>query len=355
MASRFNSRRNSRYAFISWAGLCAIAAVIAGLLISSAVWAQDESQPSQEIVADLAAGRLVIAVLKDAIFIGAIENRIEPETRPPSIVQLGDRRAGILLGAIRWSSPAAKVELARLDRDLPGIHSHSTMAPNAPHLNGGGEGGKEATDIEDVGNGVREKLDDIAKTIHGQIDIGDQPLAELVLADYVIGYGPEVWDLQYPLQQTLERGDYWDTRVLPPQYSQAWPPDKSAPHTLMEFQYPVDKNSPSLHDLLRRGDPRLQPVTSGGENVMVANQFLEGDTRKILAADAIPFLRSCLAALTPSGAREEIAVIGMTTGFQWIIPPPPEPKPPAAAVQNANGPQPARPPGAPTLLGPPHQ
>ena len=314
---------------------------------------QDQNQSRDEIVADLAAGRVVIAVLKDAIFIGSIENKIEPDTRPPTIVPIGDHRVGIILGAMRWQSPSARVELARLDRELPGVHSHASLAPNAPHLNGG-QADKEASDIEDIGNGLLERFDPIVKQIHGQIDLGDQPLMELVLADYVVGYGPEVWDLQYLLQQTAEQGDYWDSKVTPPQYSQQWPPDKSAPHTLIEMQYPPDKNSPSLHDLLQHGDPRLQPLLSGGEGVMVANQFLDGDTRKIIAADAIPFLRSCLSALASKGEGEEIAVIGMTTGFQWLIPPPSEPKPNAPTLQNASTPGEApRPAGAPTLLGHP--
>ncbi len=71
--------------------------------------------PTEEIVVNLAAGRVVIAVVKDAILIGTVEIPIEPETHVPTPVELSSERAGIILGAVDWSSPSAQKTLARLD------------------------------------------------------------------------------------------------------------------------------------------------------------------------------------------------------------------------------------------------
>ena len=49
---------------------------------------QTNDAPHDEVVANLASGRVVIAVVKDAILIATIENPIEPETRPPTPVQI---------------------------------------------------------------------------------------------------------------------------------------------------------------------------------------------------------------------------------------------------------------------------
>ena len=75
--------------------------------------------PSEETVANLAAGRVIIAVVKDAILIATIENPIEAETRPPTPVAVSSERAGILLGAEKWTSPSSKQVLAQLDEELP--------------------------------------------------------------------------------------------------------------------------------------------------------------------------------------------------------------------------------------------
>jgi hypothetical protein len=306
---------------------------------------QDQTEPHEEIVADLAAGRVIIAVLKDAIFVGTIENRIEPGARPPAIVPLESWRVGILLGAIEWTSPSAKIEWARLDSELPRLRSHDNPSALAPHLQGRDDA--EARDLEVVGNGLLERLNEVAREIHGNLNMPEnEPLTELVLADYIESYGPEVWVLQYPIKQEPERGDFWDTKVLLPRYSQLWPPEKGQPHTLLELQYPLDDKSSSLLDLLRQNDPRLERLRSGDpQMVAVADGFLNGESQKLLAADAVPFLRSCLSALTPQGARQTIALINKETGFLWVLAPPPEPKKPGEEKQ--------RPAGAPTLIKPP--
>src|SRR5215469_15849014 len=110
----------------------------------------------------------------------------------------------------------------------------------------------------------------------------DQPAGEtsvqLVVVDFVTGYGPEVWELTYEIEQEQQQGDYWDTRVLRPKYLQFWPPEKGQPHTLVEFAYPAEGGPSSLLDLLRQKDPRIEKVVAS-DPVMgdVLARILEGD------------------------------------------------------------------------------
>ena len=81
--------------------LTAFVAIAAGIFVlPSALQAQEvTAPPSEEIVANLAAGRVIVAVVKDAIIIATVENPIESQTHPPIPVELNSRRAGVLFGA----------------------------------------------------------------------------------------------------------------------------------------------------------------------------------------------------------------------------------------------------------------
>lgn len=343
----FDSRRLAR-------SLCFVLALPLGALLtiapllSPALSQQSEQQsdtPTDETIANLAAGRVVIAVVKDAILVGTIENPIEAGSRPPVPVPIATDRLGVLLGAVEWLSPSSHQQLARLDQELPHLRSH-LIAPATPHL-GAVQGGAEATDIEAVGQGLLERLNQVAPNLHAKVDLPDsEPIAELIVVDYLPSYGPEVWQLSYGIQQEEEENDYWTTRVLRPSYLQFWPPEKGQPRTLVEFAYPPDDAQPSLLELLRKKDSRLDKIISSDPKMAaVANRFLQGDSTKIPAADATQFLRAALDAIAPPNARETMASITEENGFAWILAPPPEPK--------AAGPQLERPAGAPTLAAPP--
>jgi hypothetical protein len=305
---------------------------------------QTTAPPADEVIVNLAAGRVVIAVAKDAILIWTVEDPIEAGTHPPIPVQLSSRRAGIILGAVEWFSVTSQVDLARLDHDLPRLRGR--MIPQQPTLNPAGEGG-EAKDILAIGQGLLEALNDAAKTLHNRVELpADEPVAELIIADYLEGYGPEVWQLTFQLHQEQEHGDYWDTRVLRPRYSQEWPPEKGEPHTLVEFHYPPSSPSSSLLDLLRAKDHRLMKIGEADPKMWeVANQILQGHINKVKSTDAIQYLRAALAATAPPNSRQTMAAIGIETGFEWILPPPPERKIPRPKKEQEEG--------APTLLKPP--
>jgi hypothetical protein len=314
---------------------------------------QTTAPPSEEIVANLAAGRVVIAVVKDAIIIATVENPIEIQTHPPVPVQLNGLRAGVLLGAVDWFSPTSTVVFARLDHELP--YLHGTVATVDDRLDRDHPidlRTSEATDLETVGLGVWKRLNQITAELHAKVALpAHEPVVQLVLAGYVRDYGPEVWLMSFDLQQELRQLDYYDTRVTRPVYVQFWPPEKTQPHTLLEFQYPPEIKSPTLLDLLKANDPGIDKICSADPKMRaIATLFLQGDYKKILAADAIQFLRAALDATTDPKFRQTMAVIRSETGFEWILKPPAEPK--YVPTQQQAEEEKSRAPDRPSLLGP---
>lgn len=317
------------------------AAMCACLLIRTK--AQDDSQQTvEEVVVNQAAGRVVVAVVKHAILIATTENPIEPGTRVPVPTQVSSMRAGVVLGADEWASPSLQKDLGRLDQELPHLNSPSG-ATDTPTL-GGAVANTEASDIESIGKPVRERLAELAGNIHNSLDWpANSPVAEVVLADYAANYGPEVWQLTYSMEQEQQHGDYWVTNVDGPVYLQIWPPEKGQPHTLMEFDYPQKDAPPSLLDLLKQKDPRLESMIQGDRTMTnTANEFLTGDSLKIPATAATQFLRAAMAAITPANDPQTMAIIRDENGFDWVLRPPAEPKPPKGT----------RPSGAPSLANP---
>jgi hypothetical protein len=324
--------------------LLGAALAITLLFAAPRAMAQDQSTaPNEETVASLSAGRVVIAVVKGAILIGTIENPIEADTHPPTPVAIGSVRVGVILGAVRWSSPSSQREIARLDEDLP--HLRSRAVTQVPHLNTDPTGA-EATDLESVGQGLLDRLNEVAQDLHAKVDLpAKEPLTELILAGYAVGYGPEVWQLAYPMKQMEETPGYFTTRVRLPSYVQFWPAEKGQPHTLMEFAYPPENAPPTVLELLRQKDPRLEKlISSDAKMAEVARLFLQGESNRILPADATQFLRAALDAIAPPDTRETMAVINEEDGFSWVLAPPRETALP--------GMQAARPPDAPSLLHP---
>ncbi|MGH9759021.1 MAG: hypothetical protein ACRD4M_14885 [Candidatus Acidiferrales bacterium] len=288
---------------------------------------------------------MILCVAKDGIIIGTIEDPVEAQTHVPAPVALAGRRAGVVLGAVDWFSPSSRVQLARLDRELPQLRPR--MGGASPHLQAPSEG-VEAQDIEAIGQGLLERLSDIARQLHGKIDLPDnEPVVQLVVADYLEGYGPEIWELSYSLDQEFQQTDYWNTRFERPVYQQFYPPEKGQPHTLVEFKYPPEDASPALIDLLRQNDPRLAPIrASDAKMAEVVARILGGESTKIPSEDAVQFLRAAMETIAAPKTRETMGIIRPDSGFDWILRPPPEPKP-ALPLENPN-----REPGAPSLVHP---
>lgn len=325
--------------------LPALFLVIALALFVNRTPAQDTDQENaEEIVANLCTGRVVIGVAKDGIVVATLENPIEPGTRPPMIVPLSDERIAVLLGAADWWLPDQSRELARLDFELPDLPPEHGLR-EGPHLQASAQegAGSEATDIEQIADRLQGRLSDIAEHIHGDLKLGDgEPLLQMVLADYAHEYGPEVWLIQYSVEQEPEQGDYWQTRILQPQYTQLWPPEKGQAHGLIEVSYP---SAPPLTNLIRSGDAHITQAISSARGMQeVSAAILNGEIQKLAAVDVAAFFRTCLGAVTVPKARMIEAEINEQRGVGWFIQPP--------AEQERAGTEQARPAGAPSLKHP---
>jgi hypothetical protein len=308
---------------------------------------QTEQPPAEEFVANLAAGRVVIAVVKDAIVIATIENPIEVQTHVPAPVPVSSLRAEILLGAVDWQSPSSQVQIARLDRELSHLRTSSLAGPktnSAPTL-GGASANAEAVDLEGIGQGLFERFNDITRNIHGKITLPrGEPLAQLVVVGYARDYGPEIWLLTFDVKQDIQREDYYNTHVTRPTFFQYWPPEKGEPHTLIEFQYPPENPSPTVYDLLKNHDPRLEKIISSDAKMsQVASLLMAGDSKKILGVDAVQFLRAVIGAISTEKTRVTVSTITEDNGLQWVLQPPAEPKPAAPPPGQAQPAQADRP------------
>jgi len=319
------------------------ALVVAAICMASGVRTLAQTE---EVVVNQAAGRVIVAVVKNAILIGTVEHSIEQATRLPTPVQLSTLRAGVILGAVQWNSPSLQKDLARLDLELP--HLRQSVGEEGPRLLSGAEG-LEASDIEAIGKPLRERVNTLAGDLHSNLQWPEtEPVLVVVVADYLQNYGPEVWQLSYAMDQQQQHGDYWVTSVRQPVYSQSWPPEKGQPHTLMEFAYPPENAPVPLLDLVRKKDPRIEALIRSDQKMAdTANKFLSGESTKISAADATQFLRAALTAISAPDSQQSMAVIRENNGFDWILPPPAEPKPTV--------PQQDRPPDAPSLAHPPSE
>ncbi len=323
----------SRAGRFRWTAAGFPAAMLAAVVLVASV---PIPPPQEEVVANLAAGRVLILVTRDAILVGAAENPIEPETQPPLVVPLGNRRVGILLGPVVWSWPASGREPVRLGAELQRIMSAVVgMGPGRLET-------EQAGDIEQLGLGLLEAIRRAADRIYHPLGLApEEPLVELLLVGYLEGYGPEVWSLRYRVRQEPLRGDFFRTRVLRPQYVQLYPPEKGQPHGILEVRYPRDDAAPRLADLLAQGDPRLLRLR--GANSDLADLFEKigrGELHKAKSEVALEFLRTALNLLSEPEHGVVIARIEERRGFAWILAPP-EP------VETAE--QEKRPPGAPTL------
>lgn len=321
-------------------GLTLAVSVAAWLAAPAGAIAQAGSDGSNaEVVANLAAGRVVIAVVKDAILVGTLENPIEAHTLPPTPVLLASERFGVFLGPVDWWSPPAEREIGELNQELPRLHTYAVATP--PHL-GQSQGGDQPAEIEIIGQSLQQRLDELAQSLHSSLgQPASEPFAQLIIADYFAGYGPEIWQLSYSIDQAEQRDDFWTTRIEGPAYLQFWPPEKGQPRTLVEFDYPFQGAPPTLLQLLQHEDSRLKHVLESDPGMReVAQHFLDGTCNKVRATDATQFLRAILDAVAQPHARETVGILRPETGFSWILAPPP-----GTPLQRDK-----RPPGAPTLL-----
>lgn len=274
-----------------------------------------------EIVANLATGRVVFCVTHDAIIVAATSGGGEVGSRPPVVLPVSSGRIGILLGAIDWTAPDT-AKTTRFDSELPAVAANALRRPKQKPA-------EEPSEIEDIGVGVLELIRPLVDQIHHKLDLApDEPLVELILVDYVLDYGPEVWNLQYRVRQESLANDFWQTRILRPAYIQLYPPEKGQPRSFVEADYPANISPLRLSERLTQPDPQFERLAHSSPEVSEAVALIAaGNSLKARSSPTSDFMR---AAIPLAGGNEQnlvMAVLDMNRGFQWLLAPR-EPTPP---------------------------
>src|SRR5215471_12331104 len=331
-------RTSSAPSFPVGASVLRIALAAASFAIfSPPAAAQDRDD---EIVATLAAGRVIVQATRENIVFIAINEPIEESgSVPPRVLSLDSHHIGVLFGSSEWRIPAEPAPI-RLDKNL------TRIATGDPRYQGTYNGEAEP-DLETIGVAFLEKLTPLAARLHHKLDFPpDQPLFELVVIGFgPADYGPEVWLAEYRMTQAIiaSRGDYWQTRVLRPRFMQIYPPEKKAPKKLVETCYPGACKGPTLQQLIEGNEPSLAKL--GGSDpkwAKAADLIAKGQAQKAATPDTAAFLRAAIPLVYPNrqfvmGTFEE------QHGFDWVVPPE-EPVERAKKEEDKN-----RPAEAPTL------
>jgi hypothetical protein len=293
--------------------------------------------PAQEdeIVANLAGGRAIILVANDAIVFAAIDHPLESKSVPPRVAALDNRHIGIFFGASEWQV-SSQPKPIRLDRDIP------HFAAQDPHY---AQSGQAEEDLEQIGIAFLEKLRPLTAQLHHQIQFKpDEPIFQIVLIGYAPQlYGPEVWLMEYQVEQSpvVAGGDYWQTHVLRPRFTQLYPPEKHQPKTLIEVRFPPDLQDIPLLGLIQQNDSAIARVRSSDPHLYkVAEQIQRGEAQKADPAAAGDFLRATLPLLA-ANAHFFLGSMSEDGHFNWIVPPDEAQE---KVVEDKN-----RPPEAPTL------
>jgi len=303
--------------------------------LSETVFQQSQEQ-GDEIVASLAGGRVIVHIAKDAIIFAAIDQPVEPGSIPPRVMDIDATHIGVLLGASEWRSPADPKPM-RLDRNLPHFGRKDTRYESNP-----GEG---ESDLETIGTAFLEKLRPLVSRLHHKLDFpAEEPVFQLVVIGYAPGeYGPEVWVLEYRMEQeeVATRGEYWQTRLLRPKFTQIYPPEKHAPRIVVESSYPGVSKGRTVSELIDMHDPRIARLSEGEPRfAKVVESLQRGQANKADPVASADFMRAVL----PLLAGEAPYILGTMDerrGFEWIVPPD---EPVEKATEDKD-----RPPQAPSL------
>lgn len=292
-----------------------------------------------EIVANLAGGRVIVHVAGDKIVLAAIDQPLEIKSVPPRLMDLDITHVAILLGATEWQLPA-QAEPVRLDRNFARLTKKDPRYQSDPN--------EAEPDLEQIGVSFLEKLRPLVAQLHHKIELrAEEAIFEVVVIGYAPdNYGPEVWVVEYHVEQeqagTSE--DYLQTRVLRPRYTQLYPPEKHQPRTLIEMRYPADLKDPPLRGLIQSNDPKIGKLRDAEPRfAKVLDLINKGQAQKANGVDATDFLRAALP-LIAGNQRFILATMEQQHGFEWIVPPEEGPDANVPPAEDKN-----RPPEAPTL------
>jgi hypothetical protein len=284
--------------------------------ISASALAQQEHE--EEIIANLAGGRVIVHVTKDDVIVfGAINVPIEAGGVPPRVMDIDHSHVGVLLGASEWRLPADPKPV-RLDRDFQRVTSG--VDPRTRYDPTGAE-----PDLEMIGVSFLERLRPLVDQLHRQVDIAaDEPLFEVVMIGYGANrYGPEVWTLEYRMQQQQvgTRAEYWQSRILRPRFNQLYPPEKKAPRTIVEARYPPNLKGPTVMEMIQGNDPRIATLRGGDQRFAKVLEAVDrGQAQKAVSLDSSDFLRALLPLIADKQSFV-LATMDEEHGIQWVVPP----------------------------------
>ena len=304
----------------------------------AAAFAARAQDREDEIVANLAGGRVIVHVAKDAIIFAAIDQPVEPSSIPPRVAGVDATHIGVLFGASEWRIPADPKPI-RLDRNFQRVTQQLREDP----------GPAEAEpDLELIGTAFLEKLRPLVGQLHHKVDFSpNDPVFEMVVIGYAPGdYGPEVWVVEYRMEQqeVATRGEeYWQTRLLRPHFTQLYPPEKHAPRLLVESRYPAGVKGPTLEEMIKSNDPRIASLTKEARFEKVLENLRAGSAQKAAPAESVEFMRAAVPLLAGNSSYV-IGTLEEQRGLNWVVPP-------SEPVEKAQEDK-KRPPDAPTLRRP---
>ncbi len=296
-----------------------------------------------EIVANLAGGRVIVHVTKDDVILFAtIEHSVEAGSIPPRLLQLDATHIGILLGASEWREPADPKPI-RLDKDYRGVAARDPHYYHDPT--------QAEPDLEAIGVSFLERLRPLTSQLHHKVEMGkDDPLFEIVVIGYAPNhYGPEVWTVEYRIEQSEvgTRAEYLQTRILRPRFEQLYPPEKKAPRYMVETRYPADIQGPTVMELIQGNDPLIAKLRDSDPKIAkVVEAIGRGQAQKADALPAQDFMRALLPLIVGKSSFA-MGTMEEQGGFDWIVPPA-EPVEKRSKEQKAKDEQ-DRPPEAPSL------
>jgi hypothetical protein len=292
-----------------------------------------------EIVANLAGGRVIVHVAKDIIIFAAIDQPVEPNSIPPRVAGVDSTHIAVLFGASEWRIPADPKPI-RLDRNVVRLGGREAREDATPE--------EAEPDLELIGTAFLEKLRPLVGQLHHKVDFSpNDPVFEMVIIGYAPGdYGPEVWVAEYHMEQeeVATRGEeYWQTRLLRPHFTQLYPPEKHAPRTLVEARYPAGSKGPTLEEMIKSNDPRISSLLQNAHFEKVLENLRGGSAQKAAPADSVEFMRAAVPLLAGNSSYV-IGTLDEQRGLNWVVPP----TEPVEKVQEDKN----RPPEAPTLRRP---
>lgn len=311
--------------------------LLAGFAIFSPQTGRAQESLENEVVANLAGGRVIVDVSRELISFAVIDHPIETNSHPPRVMSLDATHVGVLFGAAEWQV-SADPKPVRLDHNFARVTKQDPRYQAYPD--------EAEPDLESIGVGFLERLRPLVSQLHNKLNLNaDEPIFEVILIGYAKDYGPEVWQVDYRIEQEDlgSRGrDYWQTHILRPRFSQLYPPEgKKSARRLVETRYPEDLEGADLNALIVRDDPRIGHLRAADQRfAKVLAQIDKGEAHKAPDADSTDLLRA-LVPIIAGNARFALGTIGEEQGFEWVVAPD---EPMETAVPDKN-----EPPEAPSL------